>query len=178
MTEYFEGQHVSTPYGPAIYLSTHSSTNHATILKLTPVAWKLANDQLPVFYLNSNDVHSLFHVGGKCHSAYGEGEIKAFRKFDRMYSVELVNWKLANGKSPILYGQEAALISPRVTRLHPAPITESTQKNQIEASLENALKFKEEAGELFRAKEYDAAKEKYLETLRSMEYMAEEYSNS
>jgi hypothetical protein len=105
--------------------------------------------------------------------------VAEFRDSDRMFSVELFDWKLANGKSPTLYGQQSSLSLKPFAHAgsHTDSVDGLTEKSNSEKSLDKALKLKEEAGELFRAKNYEGAKDKYLESLRSMEYMAEEYSN-
>lgn len=84
-----------------------------------------------------------------------------------MYSIELVKWQLANGKSPVMYGQAGSFSD--------APKEKTI--TYIEKMVRNSIALKDEAGTLFRSKDFEGARAKYLEALNAMKYLGEGLDN-
>ena len=97
---------VETPYGRCVVQETRPK------LVCIPVAWELAeySASQPRFYMNDESISLVrYKVGDRVWSQYGgEGEIVEVR--ESHYVVTLKNWRLADGKSPILYLQYSAII--------------------------------------------------------------------
>ena len=113
-------------------------------------------------------------IGTTVSTSYGEGNIVGIRSADNMYEIELKNWVLAQGQNPKLFAQLESL-----TEMPSAASSNGKQvaSNDVEKTMATAVAFKDEAGNLFRAKDFEAAKLKYLEALNAMKHLGEGLDN-
>eukprot|EP01038_Epipyxis_sp_PR26KG_P006736 gene6736-9230_t len=183
----YKNQLVTTPYGIGQIVNVRQDS----IIVVRPYSWIMANNQRATYYLNPKDVNPFFNVGDTIDCIFGQGTIKAFRESDQIYIVELLNWKLATDKSPILYLQQTALSKPNLKETTNTPTLEQTsQKLSAEIELERAntafveflekgIKAKNEATELFNGKvpDFQVVKQKYLEALGCLQLMSEDLTN-
>ena len=149
--QFFASQSVRTPYGDAKVCN--SNHNHAnSLVSVSPVGWELANQQKPTFYLHNKDVSPSYPVNSVVHTDFGEGKVLSLRpKEGSPYVIELSNWKLANGKSPLAYISENSLRGLSSSSL--ASATETTKKTDFFAScIYKALEAKSQAGLKFKIK--------------------------
>jgi tetratricopeptide (TPR) repeat protein len=125
-----------------------------------------------------------FGVGTTVYTAYGAGVVKSYRESDAMHAVELSNWRLAQGQSPTLFARADSLSDKEL----PPSSSSSASSASHEHAEESAAKYvqktvavavalKDEAGALFRAKDFNGAKTKYLEALDAMKYLGEGLTN-
>lgn len=114
------GEIVSTPYGKGIVKK--GENGYKSMVTVTPLSWTLADGQAPTFYLNAADVKPFYHINQPIHTTFGHGYITDIRRRSKgegekdgdengviTYLVQLFNWKLATGKSPVLYLNSQAL---------------------------------------------------------------------
>lgn len=140
----FQGQHVSTPYGPGVikeirYLEhneaesndVHSNSKIDKVI-INPLNWKMAGGQLPTMYMNSRDVKPLYPIGCVVKTSFGKGIVVKIRT-DGIYVVHLEDWVLANNAVPVLYlnQQSISLIIEENEPVRPQK-TVSTSDEQIE----------------------------------------------
>jgi hypothetical protein len=121
--------------------------------------------------MNPADVKPWFCVGDEIVCAFGEGTIEDIRLNDAMYIVQLRNWKLATGKSPIIYMQESSFWKPNKDKATNSTQETSTPKKEsyTEDCIAAASKCKGDATDLFKKGDFEAAKTKYLEALRALQ---------
>jgi hypothetical protein len=157
----FITQKVVTPYGPGTIEELRHPTGNGdeSMVIVRPNAWVLANNQKPIFYLNSKDVRPLYPIGCIVVTVFGIGEINDVRD-DGIYVVRLKNWILANNSSPTLYFNEASL-SLYVKKDESKQPTESENDRNVR----QAAKVKNEANEHFKEGEFEEAKAKYFEAI-------------
>lgn len=105
----FPGTTVLTTYGPARVESIRADHIHVA----RPIRWKLANDTSATLYLQPEAVthhHTKgFAEGDEVMTVYGQGYIEK-KRGENDFVVKLNNWKLAQGQSPTLYLNKAALV--------------------------------------------------------------------
>ena len=90
---------------------------------------------------------------------FGAGVVKDIRSSDATYVVELSSWKLATNRSPILYLNQSSLSKKTV-------LTEVERHNEMfTTSYDKAMSLKTEGGALFKTKNIDLARKKYLDAL-------------
>jgi len=120
----YPGEAIDTPYGKCIvdeYRSTPAEGHHwhmnVPSIACTPVDWKLADGNKPKFHLNLQFLKPVeYGVGDEIICAYGgAGVIVGMRKSLQelggiVYVVELFKWKLATGKSPVLYLSKPSIL--------------------------------------------------------------------
>jgi hypothetical protein len=162
------GDKINTVFGNGII--TNYRTNDATYIVILD-NWKLANDKSPTLYLQQSsltkieekkeiEIKKSFAIGDKINTVYGKGIITNYRTNDATYIVILDNWKLANDKSPTLYLQQSSL-----TKFE----EKKEEVSYYNTCVENAINLKSEAGKLFKNTNFEEAKMKYLEALRSIQ---------
>lgn len=93
----FVGACVSTPYGKGVIRAIRD-----TCIVVIPSYWTMAGGQKPTFFLNPADVFPLYKPGDVLATQFGEAVIQSVRE-DGMYIAVTTNWKLATGKSPVLF---------------------------------------------------------------------------
>ena len=156
------GEKVSTPYGACIVKEIRKATKLTSdIVVCTPTTWELAeySSSQPRFYLNPADVKpASYRVGQTVISQYGgEGFVESIN--DTHYVVRLNNWSLADGKSPVQYLQRQSISVDKVRAENEA---------KWRKLLEDAVLAKDKAANLFKAKDFDGAKESYLNALTKL----------
>ena len=107
-------------------------------------------------------------------TSYGEGNVVGIREDDGMYEIELDRWTLAQGQSPKLFAQLESLSEI------PSAISstgENAASNDVEKAMAAAAAFKDVAGNLFRAKDFEGSKLKYLEALNAIKHLGEGLDN-
>ena len=88
---------VQTPYGAGKVVSVRDKD-----VVVEPLHWRMAGGQKPSFYVSKSDLSTLFTAGDAVKTQFGSGRIKEARE-DGIYVIVLNDWKLATGKSPVLY---------------------------------------------------------------------------
>jgi len=136
----------------------------------TPLSWRLAAGQLPVFYLNKESVKpATVRVGDVVKCNYGGlGTVVEVREAD--FVITLQNWKLAQGQSPSLYLQRESfeLSSGLEEGAKGVKSAKQLQREQMaywKESIRRAGEKKNEANEWFKKGDMDKARELYLEAL-------------
>ena len=109
-------------------------------------------------------------IGSNVSTSYGDGKVVGIRSADNMYEIELKNWVLAQGQSPKLFAQLESLSGTSSNG-------EQAESNDVKKAMATAVAFKDEAGNLFRAKDFEGAKLKYLEALNAMKHLGEGLDN-
>ena len=141
------------------------------MVKCTPLSWRLAAGQLPVFYLNKESVKpATVRVGDVVKCNYGGvGSVVEVRETGD-YVITLANWKLAQGQSPRLYLQRDSfeLSSGLEEGGKGVKSAKQLQREQMtfwKESIQRAGEKKNEANEWFKKGDMDKARELYLEAL-------------
>ena len=170
---YNTNQKVTTPYGEGIYLGL---SDDPEIIKVQPTTWTMARETKPTFFMNPKDVKPLYSIGTPVFLTYGNGTIIEYRESDNMYTVELLNWKLAQGQSPSLYLQECSLSTVPIIvskakedSLAVEDIPKPPGPSYADTCITNAIVIKEEAGTFYKKMDYQTAKEKYLKALEAIQ---------
>lgn len=162
----FIGQLVLTPYGEGEILNINNE--HITI---QPTNWLLAQNQKPKFYINLKDVQPKFSIGSVIKCSFGEGLITSIRDKDGIYVIKLNNWKLADGKSPILYLNQSSITMSDIEKKNDKPI------DKCEDSLEKSLKLKNEGNENFKKSNILEARLNYMQALETLQLVKGDLSN-
>lgn len=139
----------------------------------TPTTWQLADysTSQPKFFMNPEDCNRKLpacKVGDYVTCPYGgAGIVKEVR--DVHYVVHLLNWIMADGKSPVCHLQHD-VVKLDVKR-QKAEAETAKQLVDWRALLTTAVKSKEEAAICFKNKNFDGAKTCYLSALASLNSM-------
>jgi len=145
MVQLFVGQHVRTQYGAGVVKDVryNDSDKLLSSIVINPLHWKMANDQLPTFYMNYRDVTPLYPIGCVVKTSFGQGIVIKIR-VDGIYVIHLQNWVLANNGVPTLYlNQESiapVLIEPVQTNTQ--DIVESRKVSVFDDIIERAKEIK------------------------------------
>lgn len=91
-------------------------------------------------------------VSSHVKTVFGVGIIKDIRASDNVYIVELLHWKLADSKSPVLYMQKESLQYHSI-------------KSKFALILDDVNELKRNAGQAFATSEYNIAKSIYEDAL-------------
>lgn len=184
---FFYGQTVLTPYGECVYVS--SDPMNSGILKLNPLNWTLSKCQIPIFFLHKDNVKPLFKESTIVYTIFGKGCIKSVPDVDNIFIVELLHWKLADHKSPVLYLQESALsILPiNISKMNNSLLLKEKQINNIihknshsimaknsfnsyeDRRILKAITLKIKAENFYKKKDFLNSRSIYLKTLETMQ---------
>ncbi len=156
----FLNQSVITPYGVGKVQGLR--TDDVVVI---PTNWFMAGGQTPTFYLNNKDVKPYYDVGTFIQCSFGVGTVSSIRAIDGIYVVVLNNWSLADGKSPTLYLNEAA-ISKHV--LKDVEKVEKKSNYAAECLLKSQVA-KDMAADFFKKSEMFSARSKYLEAVEVLQ---------
>jgi hypothetical protein len=140
--------------------------------------WKLASMKSPVLYLGE---HSLkleredaltFKQGDYVHTTYGTGRVMSVRDSDQMVIVQPDNWLMDRKKIPTFYLKADTI--KKIEEVVPSP-PEPTKTFEEKFALVKANK--DEGTKLFKAGQFEAAKEKYAETINNLNYLSDTASD-
>lgn len=107
-------------------------------------------------------------VGTIVDTPYGKGVIKDFRQ-DGFFVIEPQNWKLANDKSPTFFLQEQYVKKV-------APPTK-TMEQYISERIQKAVDLRNEGSVSFKSQDFETAKQKYIQSLYSVQGLGENLTN-
>lgn len=158
---FFIDQEVSTPYGPGRVIGLRGPMGKDQVI-VEPSTWTLAAGQRPKFYMNPSDVTPKLLIGDEITSGYGKGKIEEIRE-DGIYIVSLVDWVLANKKSPKAY-----LSASSISKFQPKSQQE-TFNASFAAANARAMQSKEQGSLHYKAQEFMQAKLKYGEAMGIMQ---------
>jgi len=183
MASLFIGGIVNTPFG----LSSITSIEKNQIV-CKPLEWKLAQNQIPTFYLNPNDIKPIRNVSNVnsytkkqfVMSNYGIGQLNKKRKSDGICEVSLVDWTLANGKNPTLYCkldniQKFNAGDRMITK--ETTIVKEDPRERIKKLITDAIASKEKATSLFKQEKFEEAKEEYIKAIQVTQYLGDDIDN-
>lgn len=168
--KYFVNQLVTSPYGNGRVLECRQDDK---IIKIVASDWKLDRNQFPIFYMNPKDIKPVFDIGCAVTTSFGDGIVKDIRSVDGIYVVHLNNWQLANNSIPILYLNEYSLKLASVNKVD--IVTKTT--SFVDECIAKAKVCKAEANSYFNLKEFEKAKEKYMDALSKLRIISDNSSN-
>ena len=132
----YPGEKIDTPYGKCIvdeYRDANaigSNLHNDWLMDVpsivcTPINWQLANRCEPKFHLNLHELKPIeYGVGDEIICAYGGAGVivgmrKSLHEFGGIvYIVELAKWKLATGKSPVLFLTKPSILRKTKDNVH------------------------------------------------------------
>ena len=174
----FVGQHVSTPYGEGEIVSINDNN-----IVVVPFNWAMAMGQKPTFYMNPNDTKPLFGVGTSIKCVFGNGTVTAVRDSDNIFVVTLNNWKLADGKSPVLFMNQSSISLVKGSNKSDSDIEAAAaaaaaaqSKAQFEEYMRKATEAKNEATEAFKKNDIETARLKYMTVLETLQVRGPSHS--
>jgi hypothetical protein len=189
MASLFIGGIVNTPFGISSITSIEKNDNgRVEQIVCKPLEWKLAQNQIPTFYLNPNDIKPIRNVSNVnsytkkqfVMSNYGIGQLNKKRKSDGICEVSLVDWTLANGKNPTLYCkldniQKFNAGDRMITK--ETTIVKEDPRERIKKLITDAIASKEKATSLFKQEKFEEAKEEYIKAIQVTQYLGDDIDN-
>ena len=204
MLSLFIGLTVSTPYGISIIINIiKDNNNNIKQVICQPLEWKLAQDQIPTFYMNPNDIKPIKNISNinsysknqYVMSNYGIGQLKKKRKSDGICEVNLVDWTLANGKNPVLFCKldniqkfnagDRIITKPTKDTNNTNDTKETKDTNdtkedlkaRIQKLIADGIASKEKASLLFKQEKFEEAKEEYIKAIQITQYLGDNIDN-